>query len=208
TEILQNAAFVAFQVRQLIHANHECRHRRLEREPLNVVRHFLYDLMQCLQFRLGGRLIADGKVAFRIVDELPKLPEQLVYAFNSAWVGGSSLPAKLASGSWKSFQSFPRSLYTPSMPLVFQGLLCSSGPKSISYMRRVSAPNCSAISSGFTTLYLDFHIFSTSWPQMYFPFSRIKSALAKSGLKRRNFSISSTSLLTMLTSTCRGTVVY
>ncbi len=32
---------------------------------------------------------------------------------------------------------------TPSMPLVSQGLLCSTGPRNISYMRKVSAPNLS-----------------------------------------------------------------
>ena len=48
----------------------------------------------------------------------------------------------------------------PSQPEVCQGLTCSRGPINISYMRRVSAPKRSTMSSGLTTLYLDLDIFS------------------------------------------------
>src|SRR5690606_40960037 len=68
------------------------------------------------------------------------------------------------------------------MPLVFQGLNCSNGPRNISYSLRVSAPYLSITSSGLTTLYLDLDIFSTSAPHTYFPSSKIKLAPARSDL--------------------------
>src|SRR5690606_15611958 len=83
----------------------------------------------------------------------------LCKAFHSAFSGSSSLTANPPSASWNNFQNLRRNLYTPSMPLVFQGLLCSNGPRNISYIRKVSAPYWSIMSSGFTTLYLDFDIF-------------------------------------------------
>src|ERR1700722_20192631 len=60
--------------------------------------------------------------------------------FNSALVGSSSDKLNFHASSWNSLQNLRRNLKTPSMPLVFHGLLCSKGPKNISYMRRVSAP--------------------------------------------------------------------
>ena len=60
-----------------------------------------------------------------------------------------------------------KNLCTPSMPLVSQGLDCSKGPKNISYKRKVSAPYCSTITSGLTTLYIDLDIRITSYNVCY-----------------------------------------
>src|SRR5690606_2777979 len=67
----------------------------------------------------------------------------LCNAFHSALVGSPSLTEKFPPSSWNNFQNLRRNLKTPSIPLVFQGLLCSSGPRNISYIRNVSAPYCS-----------------------------------------------------------------
>src|SRR5690606_1079024 len=91
-------------------------------------------------------------------------------------VGSSFVTFKPLSSKYN-LQSFFKNPKTPVIPAVFQGLACSSGPKNISYKRNVSAPYSLAISSGLTTLYFDFDIFSTSRPTMYFPFSsKINSA--------------------------------
>ena len=127
--------------------------------------------------------------------------------FSSSRVG-SSLFTTNWSPSKNRFQNFFKKRCTPSIPFVSQGLLCSSGPKNISYKRRVSAPYFSTISSGFTTLNIDFDIFSTAHPQIYFPSSKINSAVSNSGLHFLKASISRISLLTMFTSTCIGVVSY
>src|SRR5690606_9690028 len=85
-------------------------------------------------------------------------------------VGSSLVTINPLSSAYKR-HSFLRKPNTPVIPAVFQGFACSNGPKNISYKRKVSAPYSLQISSGFTTLYLDFDIFSTSRPTMYFPFS-------------------------------------
>src|SRR5690606_39092893 len=85
-------------------------------------------------------------------------------------VGSSSVTLSPLSSKYN-LQSFFKKPKTPVIPAVFQGLACSSGPKNISYKRNVSAPYSLQISSGLTTLYLDFDIFSTSRPTMYLPFS-------------------------------------
>src|SRR5690606_11136253 len=91
-------------------------------------------------------------------------------------VGSSFVIFKPLSSKYN-LHSFFRKPKTPVIPAVFQGFACSSGPKNISYKRKVSAPYSSQISSGFTTLYFDLDIFSTSRPTMYFPFSsKINSA--------------------------------
>src|ERR1700748_1962532 len=61
--------------------------------------------------------------------------------FNSALVGSADDTLKFQASSWNKRQNLRRNLNTPSIPLVFHGLLCSSGPKNISYIRRVSAPS-------------------------------------------------------------------
>ena len=53
-------------------------------------------------------------------------------AFNSAGLAASSVTARAPSSGWKSRQNFLRNVATPLMPLVFQGLNCSSGPRNIS----------------------------------------------------------------------------
>src|SRR5690606_25221992 len=100
----------------------------------------------------------------------------LCKALYSALLGSSSDTWKFPSASWNKRHTLRKNLYTPSIPFVFQGFACSKGPKNISYRRRVSAPYCSMISSGLTTLNLDFDIFSTSVPQIYLPFSNMNSA--------------------------------
>src|SRR5690606_997348 len=116
----------------------------------------------------------------------------LCNAFNSALVGSALLTVNSHASLWNKRQNLRKNLNTPSIPLVFQGLLCSNGPKNISYMRKVSAPYCEIKTSGFTTLNLDFDIFSTSTPQTYLPFSSINSASTNSGLNSLNASISRT----------------
>src|SRR5690606_551141 len=99
--------------------------------------------------------------------------------------------------------SFFKNRCTPSIPLVSQGLLISTGPKNISYMRNVSAPYLATRSSGLTVLNLDLDIFSTSDPQIYFPSSRTNSASLYSPLRHcLNCSISSSKPFTKFTSTC------
>src|SRR3712207_2579002 len=56
------------------------------------------------------------------------------------------------------------------MPFVSHGLLISTGPKNISYIRKVSAPYLSTTSSGLTTLSFDFDIFSTTDVVLTFKF--------------------------------------
>src|SRR5690606_12413012 len=60
--------------------------------------------------------------------------------FNSSRVGSALLTFQLPCASWNRFQNLRKNLNTPSMPLVFQGLLNSSGPRNISYKHSVSAP--------------------------------------------------------------------
>ena len=62
---------------------------------------------------------------------------------------------------------------------MFQGFECSIGPKNISYNLSVSAPYLSQIKSGFTTLYLDFDIFSTSLSTKKLEFSVMNSESLK-----------------------------
>src|SRR6478735_6039018 len=89
------------------------------------------------------------------------------------------------------------------MPLVSQGLLCSTGPRNISYMRKVSAPYFSQSSFGLTVLYFDLDIFSVSTPQMYLPSSKINSAFAYSPFFHfLNSLIFSSTPSTIFTSTC------
>src|SRR5450631_2772508 len=116
-----------------------------------------------------------------------------------AWLFVQTFPFR---SSKNKRQSLRRNRCTPSIPLVSQGLLCSTGPRNISYIRNVSAPYFSTSSVGFTVLNLDFDIFSTSAPQIYFPSSVIKWARVYSGLQDLNFGISSSSPSTRFTSTC------
>src|SRR5258706_1458473 len=105
---------------------------------------------------------------------------------------------QLPLSSWKRFQKRLKNLYTPSMPLVFQGLDCSSGPRNISYRRRVSAPYFSMMSSGLTTLYLDLDIFSMAEPQRYRPSSSvINSAFENCGCHFLKRSLSNSRPFTM-----------
>ena len=101
--------------------------------------------------------------------------------FSSALLGVSSETKNLLSESCIKRQSLRKKLCTPLIPLVSHGLNCSNGPKNISYILRVSAPNFSIKSSGVCTLYLDLDIFSISCPQVYCPLSfKINSASANS----------------------------
>ena len=90
------------------------------------------------------------------------------------------------------------------MPFVSQGLLISTGPRNISYIRKVSAPYFVTKSSGLTVLNFDLDIFSISVPQIYFPSSSlINSAFAYSPfLHFLNSSISNSTPSTIFTSTC------
>src|SRR4030095_16227737 len=99
--------------------------------------------------------------------------------------------------------SLRRKRCTPSIPFVSQGLLCSTGPRNISYMRNVSAPYFSTSSLGLTVLNFDFDIFSTSAPQKYLPFSSTKLACAYSGLQDLKDGISSSMPFTRFTSVCK-----
>ena len=132
----------------------------------------------------------------------------LCMLFSCSAVGSSSVGRNCPSRLKNSPHSFFRKRWQPSMPLVSQGLLASTGPRNISYRRRVSAPYFSTIMSGFTTLNIDFDIFSTAHPQMYFPSSSMNSAFSYSGLHFLKASRSSTSAFTMFTSTCIGVVSY
>ena len=85
----------------------------------------------------------------------------LCSVFSAAGSGWASVTSKWLFW-WNKRQYFFKKPCTPVMPLVSQGLLCSSGPKNISYMRRVSAPYFSQRSSGVTTLYQRLDILSTS----------------------------------------------
>ena len=125
--------------------------------------------------------------------------------FKLSLVGTSSVTIIVCSSKYKR-HSFFKNPKTPEIPAVFQGFACSNGPKNISYKRKVSAPYSLQISSGDTTLYLDFDIFSTSRPTMYFPFSSVmNSAVAYSSLHLLNLSTSNSSEeFTIETSTCRG----
>ncbi len=98
--------------------------------------------------------------------------------FKLSFDGSLLVTIKPLSSKYKRHNFF-KNPKTPEIPAVFQGFACSNGPKNISYKRKVSAPYSLQISSGVTTLYLDFDIFSISRPTMYFPFSSvINSALA------------------------------
>ena len=80
------------------------------------------------------------------------------------------------------------------MPEVFQGLACSKGPKNISNNRKLSAPYCSQMASGFTTLYLDLDIFSTSRETLKVPSSSVINwASLNSSLQFLKASISNSS---------------
>src|SRR5690606_35142003 len=81
------------------------------------------------------------------------------------------------------------------MPAVFQGLYCSSGPRNISYKRKLSAPYCSQIASGWTTLYLDLDIFSGTLTILKSLLGRVKNfKFLFSGRHNLNASTSITSL--------------
>ena len=124
-------------------------------------------------------------------------------------MGVSSETEKLFSVSCTKRQNFRRKLCTPFIPFTSQGLNCSSGPKNISYKRKVSAPKSSTKLSGVCTLYFDFDIFSTSCPHKNFPSSfRINSALANSSLQFLNASTSNSSLSTNPISVCNLVVLY
>src|SRR5690606_9942520 len=155
--------------------------------------------LRLLHFRSVNSLTQIIKADTEVLNEKRSISSStflmiLCKALYSALLGSSSETWKLPSASWNKRHSLRRNLYTPSIPLVFQGFACSNGPKNISYKRKVSAPYFSTTSSGLTTLNLDLDIFSTSVPQMYLPFSRINSASAKSGRKFLNFSRSRISL--------------
>src|SRR5690606_643213 len=125
-----------------------------------------------------------------------------------SFVGSSLVTMKPLSSKYKRHNFFKKP-YTPVIPAVFQGFACSSGPKNISYILKVSAPYCLQISSGFTTLYLDLDIFSTSrettkaspWPPpkegeselKTSPLSNMKTASLNSGRQFLKPSISSSS---------------
>src|SRR5690349_11796638 len=90
---------------------------------------------------------------------------------SSGFVGASFEAAKTSpcppsKGEWNSRQKRFKNPNTPLIPLVFQGLLCSKGPRNISYNRNVSAPKSLQMSSGVTTFHFDLDIFSTSQPQI------------------------------------------
>src|SRR5487761_2477314 len=109
--------------------------------------------------------------------------------------------------SKNSLHSFRRKRCTPSIPLVSQGLLCSTGPRNISYILNVSAPYFSTSSFGLTVLNFDLDIFSTSEPQRYFPFSHTNSAFAYSPLRHfLNASVFNSVPSTKLTSTLMGMI--
>src|SRR5437868_6851281 len=104
-----------------------------------------------------------------------------------------------------SLHNFRRKRCTPSIPFVSQGLLASTGPRNISYMRKVSAPYFNTRSSGLTVLNLDLDIFSTSELQIYFPSSsRINVASLYSGFHFLKALTSNSMSSTMLTSTCNS----
>ena len=136
--------------------------------------------------------------------------------FKSSLEGAASATLHPLSSKYKR-HSFLRKPCTPVIPAVFQGLDCSNGPKNISYKRKLSAPYSSQIASGFTTLYLDLDIFSTSLPTMYcssptvsptantLPLSVTKVASWYSSLQFLNASISNSSeAFTKETSACKG----
>src|SRR5450432_2606372 len=114
----------------------------------------------------------------------------LCNTFFSASVAATSVQTLPFTSSKNNLQSLRRKRCTPSMPLVSQGLLCSTGPKNISYILKVSAPYFSTSSFGFTVLNFDFDIFSTSAPHIYFPSSRINPEFAYSGLQDLNLFVS------------------
>src|SRR5690606_30234673 len=125
--------------------------------------------------------------------------------FNSSAAGCSSVQTSPFCSSKNNRHNFFKKRCTPSIPLVSQGLLCSTGPRNISYMRKVSAPYFKTSSSGLTVLNLDLDIFSTSTPQMYLPSSKINSALAYSPLRHfLNASVSNSMPSTIFTSTWIG----
>ena len=128
--------------------------------------------------------------------------------FSSASVAFSSFHILPFISSKNKRHNFLRKRCTPSIPLVSQGLLASTGPRNISYMRKVSAPYLLHNSSGLTVLYLDLDIFSTSALQIYLPSSRINSASANSGFHFLKASIFNSSPSTMLTSTCSSLTIY
>src|SRR5699024_9821292 len=128
--------------------------------------------------------------------------------FSSSAVGSTSVICKVSVLPNNYPQSCFRKRCTPSIPFVSHGLDCSNGPKNISYRRSVSAPYFSTIISGLTTLNMDFDIFSTAHPQMYFPSSNTNSASLYSGRQFLKASISSISFDTIFTSTWIGVTSY
>ena len=97
----------------------------------------------------------------------------LCKTFNSSLVAISSETSKLSPLKYN-FHNFFKKDETPEIPEVFQGLVCSKGPKNISNILKASAPYSATISSGFTTLYFDLDIFSTSLETTYFSSLKIK----------------------------------
>src|SRR6185312_5131505 len=100
--------------------------------------------------------------------------------FHSASLGVCVVQTAPFVSSKNRRHSLRRNRCTPSIPFVSQGLLCSTGPRNISYIRKVSAPYFLTRSLGLTVLYSRLLIFSTSVPQMYLPSSRTNSAFAYS----------------------------
>src|SRR5690606_35775657 len=89
-----------------------------------------------------------------------------------SFVGSSLVTMKPLSSKYKRHNFFKKPC-TPVIPAVFQGFACSSGPRNISYILKVSAPYWLQISSGFTTLYLLLDIFSTSRETLNVPSSSV-----------------------------------
>jgi hypothetical protein len=101
--------------------------------------------------------------------------------FNSSRGAASSEMAKLPSLSVNKRQSFAQKFVHTINTVGIPWFRLFQRPKNISYRRNVSAPYWAIISSGFTTLNIDFDIFSTAQPHTYLPSSKINSALLYSG---------------------------
>src|SRR5690625_232520 len=87
----------------------------------------------------------------------------LCRVFKLSGAAGLSVTKTLPfSPVWNNLQKRFKTPCTPEIPAVLQGFSCSNGPKNNSYIRQVSSPYSSQITSGLTTLNLDFDILSTS----------------------------------------------
>ena len=85
---LQDLPLVAFQVGQFVDAYHECRHRRVEREALDIASDLAYGVMEDLQFQPGWSPCGNVEISILIIKQPPVFLQETENSFDALGVPG------------------------------------------------------------------------------------------------------------------------